>query len=322
MFVIEIFSVAFKLTGLATNKIKFQVASLFTGTGYTTAESELIAKDEKRRKIALACIYTGHIFSVAFMGLIINVVISLSSTISAFQETPSFTEWYFIFLFITTGLFLLMLFVKIPIVNKKFQDFLESIAISLSTRNKKTNIMNVIDLQGKHAIVEVILNIIPDFAKEVSLSRMNLTNKYSVNILSIKRNDRFVKVSKDAMFRKGDVVVVYGLINDIKDAFVNSISKEKEPVATDKSNEVSLVNNYGNIAIVEVYVEDVPAELENVRLEYAKLKDRYDITIGFIERNDVYLTVTKDTIIQKGDTVTLFGPYRNIKILFKNDENE
>ena len=182
--------------------------------------------------------------------------------------------------------------------------------------------MSVIDLQGKHAIVEVILNIIPDFAKEVSLSRMNLTNKYSVNILSIKRNDRFVKVSKDTMFRKGDVVVVYGLINDIKDAFVNSISIEKEPVATDKSNEISLVNNYGNIAIVEVYVEDVPAELDNVRLEDAKLKDRYDITIGFIERNDVYLTVTKDTIIQKGDTVTLFGPYRNIKILFKNDDNE
>ena len=50
LFAIEIFSVAFKLTGMATSKIRFQVASLFTGTGYTTAESELIAKDEKRRK--------------------------------------------------------------------------------------------------------------------------------------------------------------------------------------------------------------------------------------------------------------------------------
>ena len=48
LFVIEVFSVAFKLTGMATSKIRFQVASLFTGTGYTTAESELIAKDEKR----------------------------------------------------------------------------------------------------------------------------------------------------------------------------------------------------------------------------------------------------------------------------------
>ena len=72
MLVIEIFSVAFKLTGLATSKIRFQVASLFTGTGYTTAESELIVNHEKRRKIAVACAYTGHIFSVAIMVLIIN----------------------------------------------------------------------------------------------------------------------------------------------------------------------------------------------------------------------------------------------------------
>ena len=32
MFVIETYFVAFKLTGLATKKIKFQVASLFTGS--------------------------------------------------------------------------------------------------------------------------------------------------------------------------------------------------------------------------------------------------------------------------------------------------
>lgn len=68
LFVIEIFSVAFKLTGLVTSKIKLQVANLFTSTGYSTAECELIAKDDKRRKIATACIYTGHVFSIAFMG--------------------------------------------------------------------------------------------------------------------------------------------------------------------------------------------------------------------------------------------------------------
>ena len=39
LFMIEIFSVAFKLTGLATKKIRFQVASLFTGAGFTTQES-------------------------------------------------------------------------------------------------------------------------------------------------------------------------------------------------------------------------------------------------------------------------------------------
>ena len=77
MFMIEIFSVAFKLTGLATNKLKFQVASLFTGAGFTTAESELITNNDRRRRIAVTCMYTGHIFSVVIMGLIINVLISI-----------------------------------------------------------------------------------------------------------------------------------------------------------------------------------------------------------------------------------------------------
>ena len=67
LLIIEVFSVAFKLTGLATNKIKFQVASLFTSTGFTTSESELITGDDRRRRIATTCMYTGHIFSVAFM---------------------------------------------------------------------------------------------------------------------------------------------------------------------------------------------------------------------------------------------------------------
>ena len=322
MLAIEIFSVAFKLTGMATEKIKFQVASLFTGTGYTTAESELIAKDEKRRRIARVCIYTGHIFSVAFMGLVINVVISLSMTMANVYEHPHFTEWYFIVLYVTLFFFLLVLFLKIPQINRRFQKLLENIAIKTSRNNKKTNLVNVLDLQGKHAITEVVLNIIPDYANEVPLSEMGLTKKFSINVLSIRRDNRIIEVSKDTMFRKGDILVVYGLINDIKEAFVNSLHKENTTLSLDKTNEITLINNYGLISFVEIFVEAVPKLLDNVRLEDARLKDQFDITIGFIERKNVYITVDKDTIIQKGDTVSMFGPYNNIKMLFKNDDEE
>lgn len=320
LFVIEIFSVAFKLTGLVTSKIRLQVACLFTGTGYTTAESELIAKDEKRRKIAIACIYTGHIFSVAFMGTIINVLISLTLLKSHTDSTPHFTEWYFIVLYVTAALFLLVLFIKIPPVNRRFQRFLENIALKTSSKNKKTNIITVLDLQGKHAIVELILNIVPDSINEVSLCDMELTKKYSINVLSIKRDNRFIEVTKDTMFRKGDILVIYGLINDIKEAFVNSITKENKKESLDKTNEISLLNNYGPNALVEVFVDELPKELENVEIEDAKLKDRYGITVVMIKRKNEYVAVTKDTIFKNGDTITLHGPYQNIKMLFKNDE--
>ena len=72
--------------------------------------------------------------------------------------------------------------------------------------------------------------------------------------------------------------------------------------------------------MVEVCVENVPSELKNIKIIDAKLKDKYGITVGVIKRNNEYIEVTKDTIIQKGDTITLVGPYKNIKMLFKMDE--
>ena len=318
LLVIEIFSVALKLTGMASSKIKFQVASLFTSAGYTTSESELIAKDETRRKIATVCMYTGHLFSVAFMGLLINVVISLS--LYQRTETPHFTEWYFIVLYVTIGLFLVVAFLKIPPINRRFQRFLENMAIKFSNTNKKKNIVNVFDLQGKHAIAEVMLNIVPDYMNETPLSKMGLTKKYAITVLSIRRDSRIIDVSKDTMFKKGDIIVVYGLINNIKEAFVYSASGE-QPKEQDRSNEISLVNNYGDNALVEVSLDEVPNQFKGVKIIDAKLKEKYGITVVMVKRDDEYLSVSKDTTFEKGDVLSLFGPFSNIKTLFKNEEN-
>ncbi len=323
MFTVEVFSVAFKLTGLATSKIKFQVASLFTSTGFTTNESELIVNDERRRKIAIACIYTGHIFSVVIMGLVINVFFSITTLVgSGASTTHTFTEWYFIVFYVAAGLFLLMLFIKIPPINRRFQKLLESIAINSSKKSRNTNIITVLDLYGKHAIAEVVLNKIPEFAKEKSLIEMGLTKKFLINVLSIRRGKRIVEVTKDTMFSKGDVLVIYGLINDIKEAFINSLEKKENVAVIDRTNDITLVSNYGKNALVEVYIDEVPKELEGVMIKDAGLNDRYSITVVVIKRKDEYLSVDKSTIFQQGDVVTLIGPYKNIKLVFMNDEKE
>ena len=321
LFSIEAFSVAFKLTGLATKKIKFQVASLFTSVGFTTQESELITNDDRRRRIALTCMYTGHIFSVAIMGLLINFFVSIGVSLNAQQQAVTFTEWYFIVFYVSLAIFVVVLVLKIPPINRRFQRLLEKIAINASKNRKNTNIVTVLDFYGKQAIVEVILNRIPDFAKETSLVQMNLTSKYIINILSIKRGKRIVEVTKDTMFRKGDVLVIYGMINDIKAAFIDSLENEKNnTIIVNKYNELSVLNNYGANALMEVDVDEVPKELENIKMKDSHISDRYSINIVVIKRNDEYLFADKDTTIQKGDKITLFGPYNNIKHLFKNDD--
>ena len=230
------------------------------------------------------------------------------------------TLFYFIIFYIALGIFLLVSFLKIPPINKRFQKLLERIAINASKNSRNTNIITVLDYYGKNAIAEVILNKIPPFANELTLFEMELTKKYSVNILSIKRGKRMLEVTKDTMFRKGDILVIFGLINDIQEAFVNSIKEKEKVVVVDDSNDLTLLNNYGANALMEVEVGEVPQELDGIKMKDSFLTTRYGINIITIKRNDEYFSADKETIIQKGDTITLFCPYKNIKHLFRNTD--
>lgn len=321
MVVIEAFSVAFKLTGLATKKIRFQVASLFTGTGFTTNESDLIVNDERRRKIAITCMYTSHIFSVVIVGLLINLVISFVNSLAnkiAFN-VETFTSWYAIVFYVSLFLFAVVIFLKIPPIHSRFIAFLEKMAIAMSPTNRQNNIITVIDLYGKDAIAEVILNRIPDFAKDKTLFEMQLTKKYLINILSIRRGNRIIEVSKDTMFAQGDIIVVFGLIADIKAAFVNSNRQEDNAAEERPTNTLTLVNNYGENALVDIEIEEVPQEIDGLPMKDTHLPDKYKINVGMIKRDNTYIVVDKNTVIQKGDKITVFGPYKVIKHLFNND---
>ena len=324
LIMIEFFSVAFKLTGLATNKIRFQVASLFTGAGFTTQESEIITNDNRRRRIAVICMYTGHVFSVVIMGLIINVLISIGESLNADRPVRTFTEWYFIVFYISAAVFLLVLLIKIPPINKKFQKLLEKIAINTSKARRESNIITVLDYYGRSAVVEIVLNKVPEFAKDKSLGSMALTKKYALILLSLRRGNRRVSISKDTMISKGDVIVAYGHINDIRDCFINSLEENKKAnntVVIDNTNEIQLLNNYGANTLMEVTVHEVPKELEGIKMKDSHLTDRYSIQIIIIKRNNEYLFVNKDMTIEKDDIVTLFGPYVNIRHLFNNENN-
>ena len=69
---------------------------------------------------------------------------------------------------------------------------------------------------------------------------------------------------------------------------------------------------------MEVVVDEVPKELENIKMKDSHLTDRYGINIVVIRRKDEYLSADKETVILEGDRITLFGPYSNIKHLFNN----
>ena len=72
--IVRIGAVALELTGLEWGLAKFQALSLFTGTGFTTRESELIAKHPQRRKIASTLMILGFSGIVTLIATFANVM--------------------------------------------------------------------------------------------------------------------------------------------------------------------------------------------------------------------------------------------------------
>ena len=72
--VVRVGAVAFNLTGLKWNVAKFQAMSCFTGTGFTTRESELVVASPRRRSIATYLIIVGHAGFVAMIATFANSI--------------------------------------------------------------------------------------------------------------------------------------------------------------------------------------------------------------------------------------------------------
>ena len=71
--IVKISAVALNLTGLDNKKSFFQAVSAFTGTGFTTRDSELIVQDDIRRKIIMFLMVMGN---AGFISVISTLILS------------------------------------------------------------------------------------------------------------------------------------------------------------------------------------------------------------------------------------------------------
>ena len=70
--VVRMGAIAFEVTGLDWSMASFQALSCFSGTGFTTKESELITHNPQRRRIASTLIILGHAGFVTLIATLAN----------------------------------------------------------------------------------------------------------------------------------------------------------------------------------------------------------------------------------------------------------
>ena len=212
IFLINIYSILFRITGLTKVKARFQAISLLTNSGYTTSESEIVTTNHLRRNIAIASMMTGYIFSVVIVSLVLNLI-------NAVSINTSKISYSYIFIAFGVFVFVILLF-KIPFIRRPFEKLIELFGKSLLGKHKKTNIITLLDSYGREAIAQVTLNYVPSIMKDKQLSDINIRDEYDLNILMIKTSDGTENITKMTILKENDIVIVFGPLQNIKKLFL------------------------------------------------------------------------------------------------------
>ena len=217
-FVVKIGAVAFELTGLNSEQAIFQSVSAFTGTGFTTRESELIAARKDRRKIASILMILG---SAGFVTLIATLVSTITpgntakSLIPGMEKIiPAFMMHYF-----NLGIILLLLFAVYKLFHSsRLSSFLMS-KVQEQMVDKK--------LIQRARFEELLLN-----AKGYGISQIELTEKNpllgkslsgselrtnDILVLSVERgSEHIVNPAASTKMRLHDTLVCFGKLENIR----------------------------------------------------------------------------------------------------------
>ncbi len=125
---------------------------------------------------------------------------------------------------------------------------------------------------------------------------------------------------RELVFIFGAFLVVYSLIVISKAGKI--LDRAIEKIATralfgKNTNVIVTKDSYDNdVVIAEIVIKFMPKQLMGKRLEDASLT-RQGIMLLAIEReNQIITQITKDTVLEVNDTITVFGPLYNINHVF------
>ena len=313
LILIELYTILFRMTGLTKEKSKFQVISMITTAGFTTSESEIITSSKVRRRIAVAAMITGTLFSVVIISLIINLFTKIQNSSNSVEHV--------VWIGVAFGVFIVLLILfKLPITTKLFEKLVEFVANTFFHVNSNNNVITQLDVYGDDAIEEITINIVPDELVGKTLAESNLKARYHLNILMVQRNKRTININRDTVIQKKDVLLVFGPKKLIERFFDQTQGVQKEDDMSIK-NTITVIDNYGDDAMTEIEVNIVPDELINTPLIYSGLKRIYDLNVLTIKRGDISIKVDKDTVILEKDIVVVFGDYKNMEEVFVNKVN-
>lgn len=193
---VEVSTVMLILTGLDRDTARFQAISIITASGYTTAESELVARHPLRRKIAMYLMISGSI-AVAF---IISIMVRILS-----KDLSGPKDVFF------AVIFLLMVYLLFR--SKKMNSFLSTRLVKQLAKQPylhQRSVEELLKIDDNFSIAEVHLSNpqCPWINQPLSETRLR---DQGILILSIRRDGNVIRAPRGTdTLRTGDILLAYG----------------------------------------------------------------------------------------------------------------
>lgn len=208
---VEVLSIALKVTGLDIEKARFQVISIIAHTGFTTRESELITQHPTRRKIVQVLMLVSYVTTATFISIVISAL-------------RSHQEFMFFTLLAAMALILIIFLFRNKRMLNKLEGIIErQLVKQMKDHSKNKTVEEVLRLNDEYGVAEFIIDEKSPLMG-ITLNNSGLKQNY-IQVLNVDRGSHMVHFPKnDFIFQLGDKVVVYGLINSIKEMII----KEKK----------------------------------------------------------------------------------------------
>ena len=211
------FSAIFSIEGIQLDKAKFQIISILTGTGFTTAESELMLATKRRRKLTQTMILFSYIFNVTILSTIVNIFISTTHT-----------SWHEVLIGVILTIInftILIIFNKSGKIRSIFDKKVKLLAMQF--RKRKGNSISVYDVYGEKCVVEINLRGLN--RKIQDKTPKDLDKEYNIQILVIKRGGKLFTNIEKMEIKRNDILIVFGNLKNIKKLFgLNRVASKKK----------------------------------------------------------------------------------------------
>ncbi|HID26036.1 MAG TPA: potassium transporter TrkA [Thermoplasmata archaeon] len=199
--IVRIGAVALEMTGLSGEIATFQAQSAFSGTGFTTAESEYVVSHPIRRKIIRFLIFVGSVGIASAVATLILTFVGQTQ-----QEATLRLGWLFV------GLLIIYLFARSKMINKGMRWLIKR-ALERLTSLRVYDYEQLLGLSKGYSIGEFEVRS-KSWLEDKKLRDLKL-DKENILVLAIYRRrgkkERYIGAPRgDTVVRKGDKLICYG----------------------------------------------------------------------------------------------------------------